>query len=152
MNKRKVIRFKRFSLTFEWWMVLVFLLSIFFSYDAIATTCYNVEAYAPWWHTAFTAVESLAFVTVACCCVLKALQPNRPGRARFYYTVALVTCALITVRQFFFEYERLFMEDPNWLQWILSPLSLLGWCFVCYLLGRVWWKYRGQKVKKNNDG
>ena len=132
MSSAKVIRFKRFSLTFEWWMVLALLLCIMFGYDAIATTCHNIGAGATWWHTAFTAVESLVFVTAAFCCVLKALQPGHPGRFRFYHTVGLAACVVLTMRLIFFEYGRLFLDEPHWLEWITGPLSIAGWCVLGY--------------------
>lgn len=133
----KTFRFKHFSLTVNWLLVLAFVFGVVISTDAIITTCENIQAAAPWWHTAFTAVKSVVFVTATVCCVLKALQPHRPGRFRFYHTVALLACLLILVRQAFFQYEKLFLDDPHWLDWIGGPLSLAGWCFLLYLIWRM---------------
>ena len=133
----KTFRFKHFSLTVNWLLVVAFVFGVVISTDAIITTCENIQAAAPWWHTAFTAVESLVFLTATICCVLKALQPHRPSRFRFYHTVVLLACLVILVRQVFFEYERLFLDDPNWLSWIAGPLSLAGWCAVLYFVWRL---------------
>ena len=129
----KPFRSKRFSIS----EVLVFLFCVLIGADAIATTYENIRTGAPWWHTAFTAVESLVFVTATGCCILKALQPHHSGRFRFYHTVALLACLIITVRLAFFQYERLFLNDPHWLDWIISPLSLAGWCLILYVVWRL---------------
>ena len=132
----ETFRFKHFSLTFEWWMVLALLYDVVLSADAIVTTCENIQTAAPWWHTMFTAMESIAFLMVLVCLVLKALQPNRPERERFYLTVAFVACALITLRTAFSQYRQLFVEDDtHWLKWISGPLAVVGWCYITYFLG-----------------
>lgn len=133
----KTFRFRHFSLTIDTVLVLAFLISAVAGAEAILTTMDNLRNAAPWWHTAFTAVKSVVFVTAVVCCVLKALQPHRPGRFRFYHTVALLACLLILVRQAFFQYEKLFLGDPHWLDWIVGPLSFAGWCFLLYLIWRM---------------
>ena len=133
----KTFRFRHFSISLNWVLVLAFLVSAVVGADAILTTIDNVRNAAPWWHTAFTAVESLVFLTATVCCILKALQPHRPGRFRFYYTVVLLACLFLLVRQAFFAYESLFLDDPRWLDWILKPLSLAGWCFILYIIWRM---------------
>ena len=133
----KTFRFRHFSISLNWVLVLAFLVSAVVGADAILTTIDNVRNAAPWWHTAFTAVESLVFLTATICCILKALQPHRPSRFRFYHTVVLLACLVILVRQVFFEYERLFLDDPNWLSWISGPLSLAGWCYILYIIWRM---------------
>ncbi len=133
----KTFRFRHFSISLNWVLVLAFLVSAVVGADAILTTIDNVRNAAPWWHTAFTAVESLVFLTATVCCILKALQPHRPGRFRFYHTVVLLACLFLLVRQAFFAYESLFLDDPRWLDWILKPLSLAGWCFILYIIWRM---------------
>ena len=133
----KTFRFRHFSISLNWVLVLAFLVSAVVGADAILTTIDNVRNAAPWWHTAFTAVESLVFLTATVCCILKALQPHRPSRFRFYHTVVLLACLFLLVRQAFFAYESLFLDDPRWLDWILKPLSLAGWCFILYIIWRM---------------
>ena len=133
----KTYQFKHFSLTIDTVLVLAFVFSVVMGVSSIVTTCGNILEGAPWWHTAFKAVESLVFVTATVCCILKALQPHHPGRFRFYHTVALVACLLILVQQAFFNYERLFLNDPHWLNWILGPLSMAGWCLLLYVIWRL---------------
>ena len=133
----KTLRFKYFSLTVNTVLALAFAVSAMIGVDAVLTTIDNVRNAAPWWHTAFTAVESLVFLTATVCCILKALQPHRAGKFRFYHAVALIACLLIIVRQVFFNYERLFLGDPNWQSWISGPLSLAGWCVVLYAIWRL---------------
>ena len=133
----KTFRFKRFSLTIDTLLAVAFVISVIMGAGSIAVTGENILEGAPWWHTAFTAVESLVFLTATVCCILKALQPHRPGRFRFYHTVVLLACLLILVRQAFFQYERLFLDDPNWLSWISGPLSLAGWCYILYIIWRM---------------
>ena len=133
----KTFRFRRFSLTVNTVLALAFAVSALIGVDAVLTTIDNVRNAAPWWHTAFTAVESLVFLTVTVCCILKALQPHRPSRFRFYHTVVLLACLFLLVRQAFFAYESLFLDDPRWLDWILKPLSLAGWCFILYIIWRM---------------
>ena len=133
----KTFRFRHFSISLNWVLVLAFLVSAVVGADAILTTIDNVRNAAPWWHTAFTAVESLVFLTATVCCILKALQPHRPSRFRFYHTVVLLACLFLLVRQAFFAYESLFLNDPRWLDWILKPLSLAGWCFILYIIWRM---------------
>ena len=133
----KTSRFRHFSISLNWVLVLAFLISAVVGADAILTTIDNVRNAAPWWHTAFTAVESVVFVTATVCCVLKALQPHRPGRFRFYHAVVLLACLIILVRQAFFQYEKLFLGDPRWLDWIVGPLSFAGWCFILYIIWRM---------------
>ena len=82
----KTFRFKRFSLTIDTLLAVAFVFSVIMSAGSIAVTCENILDNAPWWHTAFTAVKSVIFVTAVVCCVLKALQPHRPGRFRFYHS------------------------------------------------------------------
>ena len=133
----KTFRFRHFSISLNWVLVLAFLVSAVVGADAILTTIDNVRNAAPWWHTAFTAVESLVFLTATVCCILKTLQPHRPSRFRFYHTVVLLACLFLLVRQAFFAYESLFLDDPRWLDWILKPLSLAGWCFILYIIWRM---------------
>ena len=133
----KTYQFKHFSLTIDTVLVLAFVFSVVMGVSSIVTTCENILEGALWWHTAFTAVESLVFVTAIVCCILKALQPHHPGRFRAFHTVAMLACLLIIVRQGFFQYERLFLGDPNWLSWISGPFSLAGWCFLFYVLCRL---------------
>ena len=133
----KTFRFRHFSISLNWVLVLAFLVSAVVGADAILTTIDNVRNAAPWWHTAFTAVESLVFLTATVCCILKALQPHRPSRFRFFHTVVLLACLFLLVRQAFFAYESLFLDDPRWLDWILKPLSLAGWCFILYIIWRM---------------
>lgn len=133
----KTFRFKHFSLTIDTVLAMAFVVGAIMSVSSIATTGENILKGAPWWHTAFTAVESLVFLTLAVCCILKALQPHRSGRFRFYHAVALIACLIILVRQAFFTYERLFLGDPDWLSWISKPLSLAGWCYIFYLIVRM---------------
>ena len=133
----KTFRFKRFSLTIDTLLAVAFVISVIMGAGSIAVTGENILEGAPWWHTAFTAVESLVFLTATVCCILKALQPHRPGRFRFYHTVALLACLFLLVRQAFFAYESLFLDDPRWLDWILKPLSLAGWCFILYIIWRM---------------
>ena len=66
----ETFRFKHFSLTFEWWMILVLLFGVVLSADAIVTTCENIQTAAPWWHTAFTTVESVVFPAALVCLIL----------------------------------------------------------------------------------
>lgn len=128
----KTFRFRHFSISLNWVLVLAFLVSAVVGADAILTTIDNVRNAAPWWHTAFTAVESLVFLTATVCCILKALQPHRPGRFRFYHTVALLACLFILVRQAFFAYESLFLDVP--IGWIgfssLYPSPGGPYCFT----------------------
>ena len=130
----KTFRFKRFSLTIDTLLAVAFVISVIMGAGSIAVTGENILEGAPWWHTAFTAVESLVFLTATVCCILKALQPHRPGRFRFYHTVALLACLFLLVRQAFFAYESLFLDAPHWLDWILKPLSLAGWCYILYII------------------
>lgn len=130
----KTFRFKRFSLTIDTLLAVAFVISVIMGAGSIAVTGENILEGAPWWHTAFTAVESLVFLTATVCCILKALQPHRPGRFRFYHTVALLACLFLLVRQAFFAYESLFLDDPRWLDWILKPLSLAGWALLLYII------------------
>lgn len=146
----KTFRFKHFSLTVNWLLVLAFVVGVMISTDAIVTTCENIRTVAPWWHTAFTAVESLVFLTATVCCILKALQPYRPGRFRFYHTVALLACLVLLVRQAFFAYESLFLDDPRWLDWILKPLSLAGWCAILYCVWRLRHADKEKEPQKNS--
>lgn len=129
----KTFCFNHFSLTVNWVLVLAFIFCAVLSADALLTTIDNVRTAAPWWHTAFTAVESLVMLTAVVCCILKALQPARPGRSRFYYWVLFVACLVIFVRQLGFEYGRLVLGDPGILSWISGVLSLIGWGVICYV-------------------
>ena len=133
----KTFRFKRFSLTIDTLLAVAFVISVIMGAGSIAVTGENILEGAPWWHTAFTAVESLVFLTATVCCILKALQPHRPSRFRFFHTVVLLACLFLLVRQAFFAYESLFLDDPRWLDWILKPLSLAGWCFILYIIWRM---------------
>ena len=146
----KTYQFKHFSLTIDTVLVLAFVFSVVMGVSSIVTTCENILEDAPWWHTAFKAVESLAFVTATVCCILKALQPHRPGRFRFYHTVILLACLVILVRQAFFAYESLFLDDPRWLDWILGPLSLAGWCAVLYFVWRLRHADKEKEPQKNS--
>lgn len=146
----KTYQFKHFSLTIDTLLVVAFVISVIMGVGSIAGTGENILDDAPWWHTAFTAVESLVFLTATVCCILKALQPHRPGRFRFYHTVALLACLLILVRQVFFEYESLFLDDPRWLDWILKPLSLAGWCAVLYFVWRLRHADKEKEPQKNS--
>ena len=131
--KSKTFRFGKLSLTVNWVLVLAFVISAVIGTDAILTTIDHVRTAAPWWHTAFTAVESVVFVTAVVCCLLRALQPGRPGRSRFYHRVLFVACLVILVRQLGFEYGRLVLGAPNVLAWISGLLSLIGWGVICYV-------------------
>lgn len=133
----KTYQFKHFSLTIDTLLAVAFVISVIMGAGSIAVTGENILEGAPWWHTAFTAVESLVFLTATVCCILKALQPHRPGRFRFYHTVALLACLFILVRQAFFAYESLFLDVPHWLDWILKPLSLAGWALLLYIIWRL---------------
>ena len=133
----KTFRFRHFSISLNWVLVLAFVISAVVGADAILTTIDNVRNAAPWWHTAFTAVESVVFLTTTVCCILRALQPGCSGRFRFYYAVMLLACLIILMRLAFFQYERLFLNDPHWLDWIISPLSLAGWCLILYVVWRL---------------
>lgn len=133
----KTFRFKHFSLTVSHMLVLAFVISTVVGTDAILTTIDNIRNAAPWWHTAFTAVESVVFLTTTVCCILRALQPGCSGRFRFYYAVMLLACLIILMRLAFFQYERLFLDDPHWLNWVSGPLSLAGWCYIFYLIVRM---------------
>ena len=146
----KTYQFKHFSFTIDTLLVVAFVISVVVGADAIVTTGDNILEGAPWWHTAFTAVESLVFVTAIVCCVLKALQPYRPGRFRFYHTVALLACLVLLVRQAFFAYESLFLDDPRWLDWILKPLSLAGWCAILYCVWRLRHADKEKEPQKNS--
>lgn len=148
----KSFRFKHFSLPFEWWMVLVLLFGVVLSADAIVTTCENIQTAAPWWHTAFTAVESVVFPAALVCLILKALQPARPERERFYFAVAFVACALITLRTAFSQYWQLFVEDDtHWLKWIIGPLAVIGWSCLTYFLGYCCAKAKGGKAENHKE-
>ena len=78
----KTFRFKHFSLTVSHMLVLAFVISTVVGTDAILTTIDNIRNAAPWWHTAFTAVESVVFLTTTVCCILRALQPGCSGRGQ----------------------------------------------------------------------
>lgn len=148
----KTFRFKHFSLTFEWWMILVLLFGVVLSADAIVTTCENIQTAAPWWHTAFTTVESVVFPAALVCLILKALQPVRPERERFYFAVAFVACALITLRTAFSQYRQLFVEDDtHWLKWISGPLAVVGWCYITYFFGYCCAKAKGGKAENHKE-
>ena len=55
----KTFRFRQFSISLNWVLELAFVISAVVGADAILTTIDNVRNAAPWWHTAFTAVESV---------------------------------------------------------------------------------------------
>lgn len=148
----ETFRFKHFSLTFEWWMILVLLFGVVLSADAIVTTCENIQTAAPWWHTAFTTVESVVFPAALVCLILKALQPARPERERFYFAVAFVACALITLRTAFSQYWQLFVEDDtHWLKWISGPLAVIGWSCLTSFLGYCCAKAKGGKAENHKE-
>lgn len=128
----KIFRLGKLSISLNWVLVLAFVISTMIGADTLLTTIENIRTAAPWWHTAFTAVESLVMLTAVICCILKALQPARPGRAGFYHWILFVACLVLFVRVLASQYEKLVLGNPNVLSWISGVLCLIGWGFICY--------------------